>query len=77
MRNDERAGAVQGLHLIVADVDAARAELAGRGVEVSEVFHFGPDGQAPGPDPERRSYNSFVSFDDPDGNGWLVQEVRR
>jgi catechol 2,3-dioxygenase-like lactoylglutathione lyase family enzyme len=77
MRNDERAGAVQGLHLIVADVDAARAELAGRSVEVSEVFHFGPDGQAPGPDPERRSYNSFVSFDDPDGNGWLVQEVRR
>jgi hypothetical protein len=58
----------------VADVD--RAELAERGVEVSEVFHFEEGGQAPGPDPERRSYNSFVSFDDPDGNGWLVQEVR-
>ena len=76
MRNAERAGSVQGLHLVVSDVDAARAELAGRGVGVSEVFHFEEGGQVPGPDPERRDYNSFLSFDDPDGNGWLVQEVR-
>jgi hypothetical protein len=47
------------------------------GVAVSEMFHFGERGQEPGPDPERRDYNSFVSFDDPDGNGWLVQEVKR
>ncbi len=76
MKVPERAGAVQGLHLIVEDVDAARAELAGRGVDVSEVFHFGERGKASGPDPERRSYNSFVSFSDSDGNGWLVQEVK-
>lgn len=77
MRNAERAGAVNGLHLVVEDVEAACADLASRGVEVSDPFHFGPAGQAPGLDPERRSYGSFASFEDPDGNGWLVQEVRR
>jgi catechol 2,3-dioxygenase-like lactoylglutathione lyase family enzyme len=77
MGNAERAGAIQGLHLVVSDVDAARAELAGRGVDVSEVFHFEEGRQVPGPDPERRDYNSFISFDDPDGNAWLVQEVKR
>lgn len=77
MRQPDRAGAVQGLHLIVEDIDAARDELAGRGVDVSDVFHFGESGQTPGHDPERRDYNSFVSFSDPDGNGWLVQEVKR
>ncbi len=77
MRNDERAGAVQGLHLIVSDVVQARTELLARDVEVSEPFHFGPQGQTPGLDPERRSYGSFLSFSDPDGNGWLVQEVTR
>jgi catechol 2,3-dioxygenase-like lactoylglutathione lyase family enzyme len=77
MKVPERAGGVQGLHLIVEDVDVARAELDARGVDVSDVFHFGEAGQTPGHDPERRSYNSFVSFADPDGNGWLVQEVRR
>jgi catechol 2,3-dioxygenase-like lactoylglutathione lyase family enzyme len=76
MRNPEAAGSVQGLHLIVTDVDEARAELTGRGVEASEVFHFGPQGQTPGPDPQRGSYNSFLSFSDPDGNGYLVQEVK-
>lgn len=70
-------GAVQGLHLVVADIEAARAELAGRGVPVGEVFHFGPGGRTPGPDPQRRDYNSFLAFEDPDGNGWLVQEVGR
>ena len=57
--------------------DAARAELVGRGVEASELFHFAETGQIPGPDPERRSYNTFLSFNDPDGNTWLVQEVKR
>ncbi len=68
-------GSVQGLQLVVADVDAARAELVGRGVEVSEPFHFGESGQEPGPDPQRREYATFASFTDPDGNGWLLQEV--
>ena len=77
MRNPEAAGSVQGLHLIVADIDAARAELVGRGVDVSEPFHFGEGGQVPGHDPQRADYGSFLSFSDPDGNGWLVQEVGR
>ena len=77
MRNLERSGSVQGLQLIVSDIEAARAELTGRGTEVSELFHFGEGGQLPGPDPERADYNSFLSFRDPDGNGWMVQEVRR
>jgi catechol 2,3-dioxygenase-like lactoylglutathione lyase family enzyme len=75
MKNAERAGSVQGLHLIVPDIDAARAELAGRGIDVSEPFHFEDGRQVPGADPGRRDYNSFLSFDDPDGNGWMVQEV--
>jgi len=76
MRNPDAAGSVRGLHLVVDDIEAAREELTGRGVDAGEVFHFGPEGQAPGPDPQRASYNSFLSFSDPDGNGWLVQEVR-
>jgi catechol 2,3-dioxygenase-like lactoylglutathione lyase family enzyme len=70
-------GSYQGLHLVVSDIDAARAELVERGVEVSEPYHFGPEGQTPGPDPKRSDYNSYLSFSDPDGNGWLVQEVGR
>lgn len=77
MKNPEAAGSVQGLHLIVSDIDAARAQLAERGAAASELFHFDSGGQAPGPDPERRDYNTFLTFSDPDGNGWLVQEVRR
>jgi predicted enzyme related to lactoylglutathione lyase len=77
MRNTDAAGSLQGLHLVVTDIDAARAELMDRGAEVSEVFHFGEGGQQPGPDPERRDHNSFLTFKDPDGNGWMVQEVRR
>jgi catechol 2,3-dioxygenase-like lactoylglutathione lyase family enzyme len=70
-------GSAQGLYLIVADIEAARAELAGRGADISEVFHSPGVGEAPrsGPDPARRSYASFASFRDPDGNGWLLQEV--
>ena len=77
-------GSVQGTFLTVADVEAARSELGGRGVAVSDVFHFegnlirvdGTKGRVPGPDPERRSYFSFVSFSDPDGNSWLLQEIK-
>ncbi len=76
MKSADRAGQLRGLHLIVNDIEAARRELAGRGVPVSEIFHFGAAGQEPGPDPERRDYGSFLSFSDPDGNGWLLQEVR-
>src|ERR1700712_1463128 len=77
MRNSEKAGSVEGLHLVVADIDAAREDLLGRGVEVSEMYHFGPQGQQPGPDPDRNDYNSFATFCDPDGTVWLVQEVKR
>jgi catechol 2,3-dioxygenase-like lactoylglutathione lyase family enzyme len=75
--SDAVPGSVRGLHLVVVDIEAARAELVGRGVDASEIFHFGPSGQAPGPDPERRDYGSFLSFNDPDGNSWVVQEVGR
>ena len=81
-------GSVQGVYLIVSDIEAARADLLGRGVEVSEVFHdsagvyAGPDEpylfgrvRVRGRDPDRRSYRSFASFRDPDGNGWLFQEI--
>jgi catechol 2,3-dioxygenase-like lactoylglutathione lyase family enzyme len=80
-------GSAQGLYMIVSDIAAARKELLGRGVEVSEVFHnegvyAGPDEpylfgrlRVSGPDPEHRSYRSFASFRDPDGNGWLFQEI--
>jgi catechol 2,3-dioxygenase-like lactoylglutathione lyase family enzyme len=68
-------GSVQRLEMAVHDIEAAREELIGRGVDVSEVFHLGDDGPAPGPDPERQSYQSYASFSDPDGNGWLLQEI--
>jgi catechol 2,3-dioxygenase-like lactoylglutathione lyase family enzyme len=70
-------GSSRGLYLIVSDIEAARAELVGRGVDVSAVFHRAGPGQPPvkGPDPERRSYASFATFSDPDGNGWLLQEI--
>jgi catechol 2,3-dioxygenase-like lactoylglutathione lyase family enzyme len=69
-------GSYQGLHLVVTDIEAARAELVGRGVDASEPFHFGPEGQTPGVDPQRADYGSYVSISDPDGNVWLVQEVK-
>ena len=69
-------GTYQGLHLVVTDIEAARSELVERGVEVSEPFHFGAEGQAPGLHPERADYGTYLSLSDPDGNGWLVQEVK-
>jgi catechol 2,3-dioxygenase-like lactoylglutathione lyase family enzyme len=70
-------GSVKGLHLVVSDIEGARAELTERGVQASEIFHFGAAGQTPGLDPKRSDYGSFLSFSDPDGNHWMVQEVRR
>jgi catechol 2,3-dioxygenase-like lactoylglutathione lyase family enzyme len=68
-------GSVQRLILAVYDIDAARADLISRGVEVSEVFHLA-GGRVPGPDPQGRSYQTYASFSDPDGNGWLLQEIK-
>jgi catechol 2,3-dioxygenase-like lactoylglutathione lyase family enzyme len=74
-------GSAQGILLIVSDIQAARDELVRRGVKASEVFHFAgwnrvaPDARVSGPAPDGRSYGSFVSFNDPDGNGWLLQEI--
>jgi catechol 2,3-dioxygenase-like lactoylglutathione lyase family enzyme len=76
-------GSAEGLQLVVKDIDAARGDLAERGVHVSEVFHdaggvfhhAGTTGRAAGPAPGHRSYGSFVSFSDPDGNAWFIQEV--
>jgi catechol 2,3-dioxygenase-like lactoylglutathione lyase family enzyme len=77
-------GSTQGLQLTVYDIEVARDALIARGVDVSELFHdvggvfhhAGTDGRLAGPDPERRSYDSFASFSDPDGNGWLLQEIK-
>jgi catechol 2,3-dioxygenase-like lactoylglutathione lyase family enzyme len=77
-------GSVQGLHLVVDDVAEARAELVARGIDVGELFHdvggvfhhAGVEGRVAGLDPDRRSYGSFASFSDPDGNGWVLQEIK-
>jgi catechol 2,3-dioxygenase-like lactoylglutathione lyase family enzyme len=77
-------GSVKGLHLAVFDIEAAHAELAGSGAELSEVFHdaggvfhhAGAEGRLSGPDPDRSDYGSFASFEDPDGNEWVLQEIK-
>jgi catechol 2,3-dioxygenase-like lactoylglutathione lyase family enzyme len=74
---DAPPGSVHGLHLVVSDILATRAELVGRGVDVSEVYHFESGKRSPGPDPERRNYGSYAHFSDPDGNSWILQEVPR
>ena len=76
-------GSAEGMQLVVSDIDAAREELRGHGVDVSEVFHdaggvfhhAGDDSRSSGPAPAHKSYGSFVSFRDPDGNRWYVQEI--
>ena len=76
-------GSVEGLHLVVRDIESVRAELAGRGIAVSEVFHdangvfhrAGTANRVAGPDPQHTSYGSFATFADPDGNGWVLQEI--
>ena len=71
-------GSIQNLYLVVSDIEAARAELVRNGADVSEVFHFDGFGgpRVSGPDPQGRSYSSLASFRDPDGNGWLLQEIK-
>jgi catechol 2,3-dioxygenase-like lactoylglutathione lyase family enzyme len=77
-------GSAQGLHLVVTDVEAARAELVARGVDVTDVFHdvggvfyhASPAWEVPGPDPARRDHASFARFRDPDGNGWVLHEAQ-
>jgi catechol 2,3-dioxygenase-like lactoylglutathione lyase family enzyme len=70
-------GSAQGMYLVVTDIESARAELVDRGAEVSEITHRAGPGKAAlsGPDPAHRSYASFASFKDPDGNSWLLQEI--
>ncbi|MGP3918474.1 hypothetical protein OHA25_15835 [Nonomuraea sp. NBC_00507] len=88
-------GSVQGLYLVVSDLEEARVELVGRGIEVSEIFHdagglfyhghdageithqTGGQGRAAGPHPARADYGSYATFSDPDGNGWVLQEVKK
>jgi catechol 2,3-dioxygenase-like lactoylglutathione lyase family enzyme len=74
---DAAPGSVRGTHLVVYDIEAARAELVDRGVEVSDIRHFEAGAWVPGPDPQHRTYQSFADFSDPDGNTWVLQEVRR
>ena len=79
-------GSAQGLYLIVSDIEAARDELVARGAQASEVFHAGTpgaqfqpngtSGRVSGPAPDHASYRSFATFSDPDGNGWLLQEIK-
>ena len=73
-------GSMRHLELVTPDIMATREELAERGIEVTEVYHgagspFWPEARIPGPDPDRASYASYASFEDPDGNGWTLQEV--
>jgi catechol 2,3-dioxygenase-like lactoylglutathione lyase family enzyme len=76
--SSQAPGSVKDMYLIVDDLQAAREELIGRGADVSEIWHgrgLGSEGHQPGPDPEHRSYGSFASFSDPDGNRYLLQEI--
>jgi catechol 2,3-dioxygenase-like lactoylglutathione lyase family enzyme len=68
-------GSAQRTYLIVSDIEAARNALVAAGIEVSEVFHLGSNGPADGPDPEHGTYRSLATFNDPDGNSWLLQEI--
>lgn len=74
---DAAPGSVRGLHLVVSDIEATRAELVERGMDVSEIRHFESGTWVPGPDPQRRDYSSYADFSDPDGNIWVLQEVGR
>jgi catechol 2,3-dioxygenase-like lactoylglutathione lyase family enzyme len=73
-----KPGSAQNLYLVVTDIEAARAELMGRGADVSEAFHYTGFGgsRVSGPDPEGRSYGTYATFSDPDGNSWLLQEIK-
>jgi catechol 2,3-dioxygenase-like lactoylglutathione lyase family enzyme len=69
-------GSAERLEVAVLDLEAARDELIGRGVEVGEIYHLAESGFEPGLDPNRTSYNSYAEFSDPDGNGWVLQEIK-
>jgi predicted enzyme related to lactoylglutathione lyase len=73
--NPMAPGTLKGLHLCVEDIEAARVELVGRGLDISEPYHFVGGAQTPGVDPKRGKYETYLSFSDPDGNEWLVQEI--
>jgi catechol 2,3-dioxygenase-like lactoylglutathione lyase family enzyme len=77
MMKPDAAGSLQGLQLVVSDIEAARIELIERGMTVGDHFHFEAGKEVPGPDPQRGDFASFFSFSDPDGNGWMVQEGKR
>jgi len=68
-------GSYRSTYLVVADIEPAHRAYVERGIEISEIFHFGAEGQASGVDPNRGDYGSYASFADPDGNTWLMQEV--
>jgi catechol 2,3-dioxygenase-like lactoylglutathione lyase family enzyme len=68
-------GSQHRIEMVVSDIEAAREDLISRGADVGELFHIGPTGPVPGPDPERASYGTYAVFSDPDGNTWLLQEV--
>jgi catechol 2,3-dioxygenase-like lactoylglutathione lyase family enzyme len=74
-RTSAAPGSAQGMFLIVSDIAAAREKLTAAGIPVGDVFHLGPSGPVSGPDPEHGTYRSFASLRDPDGNGWLFQEI--
>jgi catechol 2,3-dioxygenase-like lactoylglutathione lyase family enzyme len=83
--SEARPGSSQGLQLVVSDIEATRADLLAKGIDVGEIFHdkggifyhLGTEFQVIGPDPSHGSYGSFAKFKDPDGNGWVLQEVRQ
>jgi catechol 2,3-dioxygenase-like lactoylglutathione lyase family enzyme len=83
--SEARPGSSQGLQLVVSDIEATRADLLAKGIDVGEIFHdkggifyhLGTEFQVIGPDPNHGSYGSFAKFKDPDGNGWVLQEVRQ
>ncbi len=68
-------GSYVNTYLVVPDIEAAHADLKGRGIDLSDIYHWSEDGQTPGVDPKRGDYGSYADFKDPDGNSWLVQEV--
>jgi catechol 2,3-dioxygenase-like lactoylglutathione lyase family enzyme len=72
---DAAPGSYRGTHLVVSDIEAARADLVGRGVKVSDIRHMTPTGWQQGVDPQHGKYQSFAEFSDPDGNTWTLQEV--
>src|SRR6185312_2900209 len=74
-RTSAAPGSAQNQYLVVSDIQAARDDLVKRGINVTEIFHLSPSGRGSGPAPDHATYRSFATFSDPDGNGWLLQEI--